>query len=201
MKRHRKAFGLSQRDIGELTGLGETYIGLLEHGSVSVGLDNIVKVADLFGVAFYDFLNPDATLPEQTLLHPDAQRHLSEKQSAQEKRVKAQEKRKDAGEKIYTTGTAKRLHALIEAGFFNKPRMAKDAYRQIHDLTGTETLTSTQQREISRITATLSQGKFLNTLDKLEPEPGSTAVRFIAKATNSIPYPDTPGHTDMAADK
>lgn len=47
----RKALGLSQEDLAELTDLHRTYIGGIERGERNVGLINIVRLAKALNVS------------------------------------------------------------------------------------------------------------------------------------------------------
>lgn len=201
VKKYRKEFSCSQQDLGELTGLGVTYINLLESYSVSAGLDSMARIADVFGVKFYAFVNPGLPLPAPAQLPTSTKRYLRQKTKDQEAKTAERDKLKQVGEKIYKTGVAKGLHGLIDSGFFRIPRTANEAYRQLNGISIRKKLTAAQQKEVGKYTVTLSQGRFPKLLDKLEPAPGSIAVRFVARTPGTIAYLDGPAGTkDMAAD-
>ena len=46
----RKARGLTQEVLAELSGLHFTYIGGIERGERNLGIDNIGRIADAFGL-------------------------------------------------------------------------------------------------------------------------------------------------------
>lgn len=52
----RKALGLSQEDLAELTDLHRTYIGGIERGERNVALINIVRLAKALNVSPSDLL-------------------------------------------------------------------------------------------------------------------------------------------------
>ena len=52
----RTNLGLSQEDLGELSGLHRTYIGGIERGERNVSLENIVRIAKTLGVTPSDLL-------------------------------------------------------------------------------------------------------------------------------------------------
>jgi transcriptional regulator with XRE-family HTH domain len=51
VRRLRKALGLSQEDLAELTDLHRTYIGGIERGERNVALINIVRLAKALNVS------------------------------------------------------------------------------------------------------------------------------------------------------
>jgi transcriptional regulator with XRE-family HTH domain len=50
VKRHREKRGLSRAALAELSGLHQTYVGLLERGERSPNLDTAKAIADALGV-------------------------------------------------------------------------------------------------------------------------------------------------------
>ncbi len=180
---------------------GATYISEAERGEVSMGLDNLEKYAAFFGVEFYEMSNPEFPLPDSQDLPSASRKAIARLRKATESAAEEMARQKAEAKQAGKPGRSKQLYALIDAGYFKKPRTVKDAFHKLNRGTASRTLTPDEQTELGRITATLSQGKFLHLLDKLDPEPGSTPVRFLDKAPATVPYPETLGHTGMAADK
>ena len=63
MRRLRHAQGLSQEELGEMSGLTRNYIGAVERGEYVPTLDTVEAVASALGVSAPDMLReePDAT--------------------------------------------------------------------------------------------------------------------------------------------
>ena len=61
IKAHRKRMGLRQEDIAEYLGVKREMISYYEIGSRAVPLENLNKLADLFGIDLSDLMeeNPD----------------------------------------------------------------------------------------------------------------------------------------------
>lgn len=49
LRQARLAKGLSQEDLGELTGLHRTYVGSVERGERNVSIDNMERFAEALG--------------------------------------------------------------------------------------------------------------------------------------------------------
>ena len=49
LRKARLAKGLSQEDLGELTGLHRTYVGSVERGERNVSIDNMERFAEALG--------------------------------------------------------------------------------------------------------------------------------------------------------
>ena len=56
LRRRRKAMGLSQEAVGELSGLHPTYVGSVERGERNVSVDNMERLAHALGVQVIDLL-------------------------------------------------------------------------------------------------------------------------------------------------
>jgi HTH-type transcriptional regulator/antitoxin HipB len=50
IKARRRALGLNQHDLAELSGTSERFIRDLEHGKVSVRLDKVTAVLEVLGL-------------------------------------------------------------------------------------------------------------------------------------------------------
>jgi transcriptional regulator with XRE-family HTH domain len=57
MRRHRRALGLSQEALAEMTGLHRTYIGSVERGERNVCVDNMQLIAEALGVELVALLS------------------------------------------------------------------------------------------------------------------------------------------------
>jgi transcriptional regulator with XRE-family HTH domain len=55
MRDIRKAQGISQEKLGDLSGLHRTYIGAIERGEQNVSIDNIAKIAEALKVKSSSF--------------------------------------------------------------------------------------------------------------------------------------------------
>lgn len=199
LKAYRKAANLDQATYAIFKKTSPAYISGLEQGNLDVRIETMEHHAKSFGVHHYQLSNPDFPIPALEQM-PAAIRRVAA-QAANERKKKANEKatKKAAGTGIYKTGMSKALHALVARGFFTKPRTTKDAYLQLHPGVRAGKLTADQQQAISKMTGTLSKGRFAKLLDKLEPLAGSTAVRFVQKA--SIQGYEGPGNVNVAAEK
>ena len=51
LRKYRKAQGLSQEQLGEMTGLSGNYIGMLERGNKIPALDTFIVLANALGVS------------------------------------------------------------------------------------------------------------------------------------------------------
>lgn len=49
LRKARLAKGLSQEDLGELTGLHRTYVGSVERGERNISIDNMERFAEALG--------------------------------------------------------------------------------------------------------------------------------------------------------
>lgn len=180
---YREASGLTQKEYADtyLNG-NKSYISQLERGLIDIQVNSMDMHAQHFGVRYYQLANPNHPVPSLDEM-PSAIRHVAEK--AVEKRKKAEadkEVKRKAGEKVYQTGTAAELRKLITDGFFETPRTSREAYLKLNPDADGNSLTDDQSKAIGKITDTLSKGRFPKLLDKLDPEKGSTAVRFVNKA-------------------
>lgn len=61
MRLMRRERGISQEKLGELSGLHRTYIGMIERETQNVSIDNIERIANVFGCSVAEFLR-DRTL-------------------------------------------------------------------------------------------------------------------------------------------
>lgn len=59
----RKARGLTQEVLAELSGLHFTYIGGIERGERNLGIDNIGRIADAFGLDAAELLGQEPETP------------------------------------------------------------------------------------------------------------------------------------------
>ncbi len=200
LRRYRESTGLSQSEFAELMGTATPYISEAERGMISMGLDNLDKYAAFFGVEYYEFGNPKSMPPDFDAL-PAASRRAIEKLRKRQQQAKAKTVAEKAAQKEDgLPGRAKRLRGLIDSGFFKRPRTAKDAFAKLNP-TIKKTDYHLHALEVNKITITLGQGRFIGLLDKLEPAPGTAAVRFVEKDPTVIKYLDGPSGTkDMAAD-
>lgn len=57
-KKARKAAGLSQQKITELTGLAQSWISKVERGHSTINLDNMSILADTVNVPLWKLLHP-----------------------------------------------------------------------------------------------------------------------------------------------
>jgi len=63
VKKHREKRNLSRSALAELSGLHQTYIGLLERGERSPNLDTAKAIADALGLSL------DTMITESELIH------------------------------------------------------------------------------------------------------------------------------------
>ncbi|PPK99514.1 hypothetical protein [Parapedobacter indicus] len=97
-------------------------------------------------------------------------------------------------------GRAAQLHALIDKGFFKRPKTARQAFAKLNPGIPESTF-GNYTEELTKITGTLSKGKFAKLLNKLEPKGKSTAVRFVVKAANQADYGNPNSSINIAAAK
>lgn len=65
----RFVHGWSQEDLAKKSGLHRTYISTLERAACSVGLDNLERIAQAFGLSVHDLLGMPDTRMLSKLLH------------------------------------------------------------------------------------------------------------------------------------
>ncbi len=191
---------MTQEDFAHFMETGKSYISALESGTMNPTLDMMVRHASFFGVEHYELSNPKLPVPSFAQL-PAATRKainqlLKRQQAAKEKVTAVKQLEREEGK----PGRAKQLHTLVAAGFFKRSRTAKEAFAKLNPTVAKRDLNA-HNEEIGKINVTLSSGRFLKLLDKFEPAPGSTAVRFVMKDPNVINYLDRQaGSKDLAAD-
>ncbi|SEN13605.1 Helix-turn-helix [bacterium A37T11] len=185
LKRYRETFDLTQKYLAKSSGITLTYISVIEKGDSSVGLDILEKLANFFGVEYYEMGNPNFPVPSFDALPQKTKRAIAqlEKEKLAAAAKAAQKKAED--KKDGKPGRAKQLHTLIANGFFDQAQTAKNTFKALHPNIP-EADYAAYTVEIGKITNTLSSGKFEKLLDKLEPIKGSTAVRFIRKGVDKI---------------
>jgi len=55
----REYAGLTQRDMLQITGIGQAYLSQVEDGRWNIGVDNVAKIARATGFEPHDLLNPN----------------------------------------------------------------------------------------------------------------------------------------------
>lgn len=179
----------------------QKYISDIEKGESNPSLETIIRYAVFFGVEYFEFANPKYPVPTFDQLPFITRKAIQAHRKKQQSEKTKVEQRKATNKAEGIPGRAKQLHALLESGFFRRSRTAKEAFIKLNPGVSKQDL-GDYAEEITRITITLSQGKFLKLLDKLEPAPGTTAVRFVTKDPSVINYVDGPvGTKDIAADE
>ncbi len=180
---------------------GSSYISKLEKGLTNLSLEMMIRYAGFFGVKHYELSNPRLPAPTFDQLPATTRKAITKVRAQQQKEKNNLEKTKAVNKADGVPGRAKQLHSLVASGYFKRFRTAKDIFIKLNPGVSKKEL-NTFAEEIGKITTTLSQGKFPRLLDKLEPAPGTTAVRFVIKDPNIINYLDGPvGTKDMAADE
>lgn len=197
----RKAAGLTQQDFALLMGTAQTYISDVENGSANPSFEMLIQYAAFFGVEYYELGNPNFSVPTVDQLPASTRRAIAKLKTQQRKAKDTADKTKAANKAEGLPGRAKQLHGLVASGFFKRSRTAKDAFIKLNPGIPKDQV-GDHLAEIGKITVTLSQGKFVRLLDKLEPAPGSTAVRFVQKDPSVIKYLDgSAGTKDLAAEE
>lgn len=64
IRRYRASLGVSQEQLGELTGLHRTYISNVERAQLNVTLESLDALARALGVGAHQLLEPDSHVPE-----------------------------------------------------------------------------------------------------------------------------------------
>jgi len=151
-------------------------------------------------VLYYQFVNPEFNPPKFDELLASNCRKIAQlekaKQAATAKMLKAKAEQKEKG----LPGRAAQLHALISNGFFKKPKTARQAFARLNPGIP-ESAFGNYTEELTKITGTLSKGKFAKLLDKLEPKEKSTTVRFVVKAADQTGYGNPDSSINIAAEK
>jgi len=57
IKQLRELKGMTQKKLGELLNCSEAHMSRIESGERNIGLKDLYKIADIFNVSYYDFLN------------------------------------------------------------------------------------------------------------------------------------------------
>lgn len=202
LKAGREKSRLTQKEFGEFFGLVANSINIYESGKNAIGVDKLEIFARAFGLRHFELANPAFPIPEIGRMSAPLRKYIAKINKARTEKAVQNVAKRAEGEKIYTTGRSKQLHALVEAGFFKRSRTAKDAFLKLNTGLKAKTLTTDQQKEVAKITSTLSSGRFVKLLDKLEPAPNTAEVRFVIKDPGVIKYLDPQAGTkDMAADE
>lgn len=191
---------MTQRDFADFMSTKSTYISELENGLSNPSLEMLIRYANFYGVEFYELANPKFSIPRFDQLPPATRRSIHALKKRQQKAKEKAEVQKVANKREGVPGRAKQLHALLATGFFKKPKTAKDAFLKLNPGISRRQLTD-HTTEIGKIMVTLSQGRFLKLLDKLEPMPGTNAVRFVEKVADQAGYTDLHGSGDIAAER
>lgn len=201
LKAGREKTGLTQKEFGEFFGLISSSINTYESGKYAIGVDKLEIFARAFGLRHFQLANPAFPIPAIEKMSAPFRKYIAKINKARAEKASQNETKRAEGEKIYTTGRSKQLQGLIESGFFSRSRTAKEAFFKLNGRLKSKLLTPDQQKEVAKITATLSSGRFIKLLDKLEPSPNTAEVRFVIKDPSVIKYFDTPGGTkDLAAE-
>jgi len=196
----RVAAGLSQRDFADFMNTGNNYISELENGLANPSFELLICYAAFFGVKYYQLGDPDFPIPSLDQLPASTLRKITElekaKQAAAAKILKEKAEQKEKG----LPGRAAQLHALINKGFFKQPKTARQVFAKLNpDIP--ESAFGNYTEELTKITGTLSKGRFAKLLDKLAPKGKSTAVRFRVKAVDQEGYENLGNVTPIAAEK
>lgn len=69
LKAYRKAANISQKNLAHAIGKQQPYIVLVEGGEYSFGIDILEMISQVFGVKFYEFLDPKFPIPSEEELH------------------------------------------------------------------------------------------------------------------------------------
>lgn len=67
-KQFRLKFGLSQKELGELSGMSPSEYGVLEKGITNYSVEKLQKVAAVYGMVYYQFGNPECGFPTFDML-------------------------------------------------------------------------------------------------------------------------------------
>lgn len=185
-KLYREASGLTQEEYADtyLNG-NKSYVSQLERGKIDIQVNSMDQHAKHFGVRYFQLANPEFPIPLLEEMPATIRRIAAKVAKKREKAEAERDAKREAGEKVYKTGTAADLHNLIVEGFFKKPRTSRETYLKLNPDVNSGSLTNDQNKAIGNITGTLSKGRFAKLLNKLDPAPGSTAVRFVEKERNA----------------
>ncbi len=180
-KRYRDAAGLEQQQIAKLIGKSPGHITQIENGNKDIQIKTMQECAIAFGVNHFELANPNHPIPTLAEMPAKIRKAAKAAEKARQQKEAAQQAQKEAGKPLYQTGMAKQLHQLVAEGFFARPRTSKDTYEKLHGKLKPGRVPEEIQKTIGTITGTLRNGRFAKLLDKLDPAPGTTAVRFVIK--------------------
>ncbi|PPK99511.1 helix-turn-helix domain-containing protein [Parapedobacter indicus] len=200
LQEFRRAADLTQRDFADFMNTKSNYISELENGLSNPSLEMLIRYANFYGIEFYELANPNFPIPSFDQLPSATRKAIHTLKNRQQKAKEKVEVQKKTNKQEGVPGRAKQLHTLLEAGFFKKPKTGKDAFLKLYPGISKKQLTD-HTAEIGKITVTLGQGKFLKLLDKLDPAPGTTTVRFVEKAVDQTGYADLHVNGNVAAEK
>ena len=79
VKAYREAANVSQENLAEALGVGQSYIARLENGKTNITLLKQHAIASIFGVKQHQFLDPDAEIPSANHLRESISAYVQSK--------------------------------------------------------------------------------------------------------------------------
>lgn len=113
VQRYLDAFEIVEEDLAKLTGATSNNIKNIINGEVGLNIKKMINIADVFGIPYYHFANPKATIPSLNKLPKPTQEKIAERQ------------RKGITVRDNENKFSSKLDNLISKGHFNTPTTSK----------------------------------------------------------------------------
>lgn len=76
LKAYRMAADLTQEKVATGLGVDQSYIAAIETGKVNLSIDSQVRIAEFFGVKFFNIPDPDKEIPSKQTLRESISEYL-----------------------------------------------------------------------------------------------------------------------------
>ncbi|MDR2283808.1 MAG: helix-turn-helix transcriptional regulator [Sphingobacterium sp.] len=113
VQRYLDTFEIVEEDLAKLTGTTSNNIKNIINGEVGLNIKKMINIASVFGIPYYHFANPKATIPSLNKLPKTTQAKIAERQ------------RKGITVRDNENKFSSKLDSLILKGHFSTPTTSK----------------------------------------------------------------------------